>query len=203
MDRAAKQADLDGAFRKSMDLLADGHLLEMQFHQRMLDGEAPQHVGKEGVERGVDGADRKACVRPPLDEVHGVDRRGRCVQHPVRMVDQDLARRREDDPAVVAHEEGGAEFLLQGDDLLAQRRLGDADALRRPGEVQLLRDGQEVAELAHVHWGSDAGQSSDGTKTSPAISRRAVRNTTASTAAPSRTVASTGRTPDACSIRMG
>jgi hypothetical protein len=41
-----------------------------------------------------------------------------------------------------------AQLALQGLDLEAERRLGDAQALGRPAEVQLLGDGDEVPQVS-------------------------------------------------------
>ena len=43
------------------------------------------------------------------------------------------------------------ELVLERADLLAQRRLGDVQALGGAAEVQLLRDRDEVAKLAQFH----------------------------------------------------
>ena len=45
-------------------------------------------------------------------------------------------------------EELHAQLTLQALDLEAERRLGDAQPLGRPAEVQLLGDGHEVAQLS-------------------------------------------------------
>ena len=44
-----------------------------------------------------------------------------------------------------------ADEALEPTHLLAQRRLGDADALGGAAEVQLLGDGDEVAQVPEVH----------------------------------------------------
>ena len=48
-------------------------------------------------------------------------------------------------------EQGLAELFFQGADLRADARLADVDALRRPGEVRRLGDGDEVFELPQFH----------------------------------------------------
>jgi len=55
------------------------------------------------------------------------------------------------DSAVRPMEEADAEVLLETTDLLTQRRLRDVKALRGSTEVQLFRDGNEVAEMAKLH----------------------------------------------------
>src|SRR5262245_43430058 len=48
-------------------------------------------------------------------------------------------------------EQGDAQLLLQLPDLLTQGRLRDAQAGGGAAEVQLLGDGQEVAQVAELH----------------------------------------------------
>jgi len=52
--------------------------------------------------------------------------------------------------AAVAREQVGAERLLELVDLVAQRRLGDVEARGGAAEVQILRDGEEVAQQARL-----------------------------------------------------
>jgi hypothetical protein len=52
--------------------------------------------------------------------------------------------------AAVAHEQVGAEGVLELLDLVAQRRLGDVEARGSSAEVELFRDGQEVAQQARL-----------------------------------------------------
>jgi hypothetical protein len=52
--------------------------------------------------------------------------------------------------AAGAHEQVGAERALELLDLVAQRRLGDIDARGGPAEMELLGDGQEVAQQARL-----------------------------------------------------
>ena len=51
-------------------------------------------------------------------------------------------------------EELSAEFLLKALDCLGERRLRDVAQLGRPREVQRLADGEEVADLMHLHRSS-------------------------------------------------
>ena len=52
------------------------------------------------------------------------------------------------DPTVRPVEQAAAEVLLEATDLLAEWRLRDVQALRRPTEVQLFRDRHEVLQVA-------------------------------------------------------
>src|SRR6478752_6738359 len=57
------------------------------------------------------------------------------------------------DAARMAHEQGGVDLALQRADLLAERRLLHVQLLRRAGDVALMRDGDEIAEMAQFHGG--------------------------------------------------
>src|ERR1700722_18199386 len=48
-------------------------------------------------------------------------------------------------------EQGGSDLAFQVLDLLTKRRLADAHTRRRPGEISLLRDGQEIADMSQFH----------------------------------------------------
>ncbi len=52
----------------------------------------------------------------------------------------------------MAYEQGGIDLALQRLDLLAERRLLHVKLLRRPPDVALARDGDEVAEMAQFHF---------------------------------------------------
>ena len=51
----------------------------------------------------------------------------------------------------MAHEQLGVDLALQRLDLLAERRLLHVELLRRPRDVALAGDGDEVAEMAQFH----------------------------------------------------
>jgi hypothetical protein len=60
-------------------------------------------------------------------------------------------RRGQHDSPAVAIEESDFEVTLQSLDLLGERRTGDVQPVSGPAEVQLLGDGDEVAQLAQLH----------------------------------------------------
>ncbi len=62
-----------------------------------------------------------------------------------------MARVGERHRAPRAHEQLHPQLGLQRADLLAQRRLGDVQAKRGAREVQLLGDGDEIAQVAQFH----------------------------------------------------
>ena len=73
------------------------------------------------------------------------------LQHPTCFVQQGGAGIGEGDAPLGAVEETHAQLLLELADLLADRRLGDVQALRRAAEVQFLSDGDEVPEMPKFH----------------------------------------------------
>jgi len=62
-----------------------------------------------------------------------------------------LAERRQLRAAPTPAEQAAAELLFQALDRVGQRRLRDAAALRRAGEVPLLAQREEIADLMHFH----------------------------------------------------
>lgn len=64
------------------------------------------------------------------------------------LVEQHLTRTGERDAAAVAFEQGDTEASFELRNRPGQRGLSDAEALSGPAEVQFLRDGDEVPELA-------------------------------------------------------
>jgi hypothetical protein len=61
------------------------------------------------------------------------------------------ARRAQFDPTIGTLEQSRTHFLLQGLDLLAQRRLRDAKRLRSAAEVQFFGDSNEVTQMTQFH----------------------------------------------------
>jgi len=53
----------------------------------------------------------------------------------------------------LAVEQRAAEFFLQQLDCPCERGLGDMAAFSSASEVQVIRDGQEVTDLMHLHAG--------------------------------------------------
>jgi hypothetical protein len=68
-----------------------------------------------------------------------------------RVLVEGCASRRERDAAFRPCEQADVELPFERDDLLAQRRLDDVQTLCRTAEVHLLRDGDEVPEMAELH----------------------------------------------------
>jgi hypothetical protein len=73
----------------------------------------------------------------------GVDER----EHLLRVLEEHCSRRRQLDLARRPDEQRRAELGLERPDLSRERRLSDVQALGCAAEVQLLGDGDEVAEV--------------------------------------------------------
>ena len=150
----AQEADVEPAVVELAQLLGRPHLVQPQRDVRRLHAKRAQQLGHERVHGRADEADGEA---PDLAALHaprlarGVLDRG-----------EDLARADEErrpgggqlDLALVAQQQRRADLLLELADLLAQRRLGHVQALRRAAEVQLLGDGDEVAQVSELHGSS-------------------------------------------------
>lgn len=114
--------------------------------QRYLDSRVPlgEHAQQAGQElargRPVE-ADRQALRAGGTSDPNGSLRLG---QEPPTLRQQRPTSRRELDPAAGSFQQRHAELLLQPSDLMAQRRLGDMQALRGAPEVKLLGDDDEV-----------------------------------------------------------
>ncbi len=67
------------------------------------------------------------------------------------MLIESRARRSQLHPALAALKQRNLHLLLETDDLLAQRRLGDVEPGCRPSEVKLLGDGDEITEVPQLH----------------------------------------------------
>ena len=124
-----------------------------ELHERMLGSEAVDHCGRHATVRSVRVGEAKAT----FPAVPGLTNQGdgvvRLVEEATGQVDEEAARFGQLHAAAGAIQELDAELLLESPDLLAERGLGDVLSLGRPSEVQLLGDGEEVAQLALLQSG--------------------------------------------------
>ena len=68
-----------------------------------------------------------------------------------RILGEQVARLGEADAFAGAEKEPGAQLIFQGADLVAHRRLGDVQLLRRPGKVEKIGHRQKAFQLGGVH----------------------------------------------------
>ena len=87
----------------------------------------------------------------PAHFAHAVAGQLHFREHPFRVRPQQVPRRRERHLALRAREEFFAQFVLQFDDLLAQRGLGHVALLRRPAEIFRAGHREKVAQLMELH----------------------------------------------------
>ena len=84
------------------------------------------------------------------DRARRLDGRVRGLQGRARRLEQGHARLGQGDAPRRALEQPRAELVLEPRDRRAQGLLGDVQPLGGAGEVQLLRDGDEIAELPEL-----------------------------------------------------
>jgi hypothetical protein len=114
----------------------------------VLDGGQDRGERLEAGHRGVPEPDGSSDARP--GEARAL---GRALERSERqrcLLEERPPGGGELDVAAGADEQVGAERALELVDLVAQRRLGDVQARGGPAEMELLRDGQEVAEQARL-----------------------------------------------------
>jgi hypothetical protein len=135
------------------DAAGDGgaeHLARDDGHVRVvvLDSSEDRSEGLEAGRRGVGEADGPGDTRAGEAGVFGgAFERG---ERQGRLLEERPARGGELDVAAVTREQVRAERLLELVDLVAERGLGDVEARRGPAEMELLRNGQEVAQQARL-----------------------------------------------------
>jgi hypothetical protein len=88
------------------------------------------------------------------------DREVEAGEHRAGVLREGPSRLGRRDDAARPPEQLDAELLLEPANRLRQRRLRDVQPLGRPPEVQLLEDGEEVAEMAQLDRGRAAGAGS-------------------------------------------
>jgi hypothetical protein len=128
------------------------HLAQVQRHVGM--GAAPvgddvaQHLGERQRRREADAQLPHLAARDALQllrqRLRGREQRARTGQQRVAGIGERHRTPR-------ALEQPHAQLRLQRADLLAQRRLGDVQALGGAREVQLLGDGDEIAQVTQLH----------------------------------------------------
>ena len=118
-------------------------------------GWARMKLSKRGAKRWtkawVAAAARTRPAGSRCDPASAVAQRVGLVEDAPRIVEGGLARLRQPHPPLRPDEEGLAQLLLEGLDLVAHRRLGEIEALGGAGEVEGVGDLPERAQLRHLH----------------------------------------------------
>jgi hypothetical protein len=153
VDGKAHETDLDAAVAQGIGLRAGEERVEADVDGREARAPDPEDA-REDVQIGrrhePDGQLADLAAAGAARRAHGALR---VREHPAHLVEERMPRGGELDAAVRAMEQVDAELAFELSDLLAERRLRHVQARRGAAEVQLLRDGQEVAEVAELHGG--------------------------------------------------
>ena len=142
--------NLPGSQRRN--LLARGHVLQIQLDLGVAGAEVAQHGRERVKQRHRGGEGNTQPSRQPMG-CHAAQLTGLLMQlHnlPGLFLQQQARRRQRDRPART-FKQLRPHFLLQQAYLLAQRGLAHVKALGGAAEVQLIGHGQETSEAAQIH----------------------------------------------------
>jgi hypothetical protein len=146
-----QQRDVDAAAFERLDLLGIAHLAQGDVELRIGRAQALQRTRQ----HLVDGMRDKADGEPArASGAHGADALGGRVavgEAGPQVIDDGEAGLGERGPAARAREEPGAEFAFQPVQRLRQRRLREAEVLRRTREAAGLGDGHDTTHLPGFH----------------------------------------------------
>ena len=146
----ADDADVEAPGLQTLDLRSDAELAEGQIDVGARGAELPDGERHDRAGGGLQEPDREAADlaarRAPRRLDPGLDLVDRALGIPAER----CAGGSDPDLTPVAMEELGPDLGLEPLDLLADRGLGDVDAVRRPAEVELVGDGQEVPQVAEL-----------------------------------------------------
>jgi hypothetical protein len=118
-------------------------------------GERLPLPAKDGLQHGPDDRARKSDVeRSQRSASRELGQLGRSIdpcEDVTRVLVKGFTRRCESDAALRSREQVKPELPFERADLLAQCRLDDMEALGCAAEVHLLRDSDEIPEMAQLH----------------------------------------------------
>ena len=154
VDGQRGEAHVGGAvLQVGQGLVGAGGGPEADLHPGVGAHEALEEGGEE-VDEGLGGGGGAHAARGlALPSGQAVAQRVGLVEDAPRIVEGGLARLRQPHPPLRPDEEGLAELLLEGLDLVAHRRLGEIEPLGGAGEVEGVGDFPKRAQLRHLHPG--------------------------------------------------
>jgi hypothetical protein len=156
--RAVQDPEIDPPLAERLRLLHGVHLEQREPDVRQVHAEEAEHVRQDaGVDRRLDEPHAEPPDLPPGGALGRAPRALRLGERQACFREEGEAGGGELHAARDAREERRADVALEVADLPAQRRLGDVQARRRAAEVQLLGDGDEVAQVAELHGGLPRG----------------------------------------------
>ncbi len=148
----AHQADVEFAAAQALELQLRMHLAQVQrdvgVAAPVVGDDVAQHLGQRQRRRETDAQQADLAARHALQFLRQRLRRG---EHRPRALEQGVASIGQRHRAARAREQLHAQLLFQRADLLAERWLRHVQAQRGPREVQLFRDGDEIAQVAQLH----------------------------------------------------
>jgi hypothetical protein len=150
LDGRPDDADVERPRAQAGELCVDRELAQRQRDPGALRPEAPHRGGDEGHGGGLDEPERQVAGLAAGGAARRREPLLRLGERAAGVGEERGAGRGERHRPRAAGEQLGADHRLEPPHLLAQRRLGDADAFGGAAEVQLLGDGDEVAEVAKL-----------------------------------------------------
>src|SRR5690606_4540740 len=146
-----QDADVQPPRDQVADLLAARRLPQLQLDARIAAAVPAQQPGQHPLARRADEADGEPAHLPAPGLPRHPLRPLRVPQDEAGLGEERRARGGEVHLPRRALEQPDPELVLQRAQLPAQPRLVDAEPGRGPGEVQLLREDDDVAELVQIH----------------------------------------------------
>ena len=151
VEREVEEGEVGVALAQARDRVREVERADLDPDVGMAAAEARQHRREQAARRRAERADDQRAGLAAGERPAARERLVGGQQDVLRVGEQRLARGRQLDAAGAAREQGAADLALERADLRRQRRLRQAEPHGSPREVQFLRDGHEVAQLAEVH----------------------------------------------------
>ena len=148
----AEESKIDGAVQEGGDLRGGGEFAQAKFDLGIVAAVALDGGGKFGKHDGAGEADGEGAFFAAAEAADLREVVLNFFEGGAGAFGEQLAGQGEFDAAGGAIEETVAEHLFQALDLLAERGLGNSQALGGFAEVQGFGDGQEVAEVAKLDF---------------------------------------------------
>ncbi len=148
--RVPDDPHVDVAVEHACEDLRRVPLVQLHVHGRIALPERADALGDAERDRRGDEADVETPLLAAPDPRCLLDVRTDLAQEVPAPLEERLARGRQRDAARRADEERASDQLLELADLLGERRLGHVQAAGRAAEVELLRDGDEVAQVPEL-----------------------------------------------------
>ena len=151
LDRRANEPDVDHSGAHQAQLLRGRALVQLDLDVGSRRAESLHDPGHDREQRRADEVDAQVAGLAGVDPARGGDRAVELAQQLTGVAQERLPGGRELHPAAGPRQQLAAELFLQRADLLAEWRLGDVQPRGGAAEVQLLRDRDEISQLAQFH----------------------------------------------------